>query len=139
MCTFLINGRTKQVYELTNEELISLVNEENLSNEDREVIKNKIIERFKYACCKRSGETNDNVFARQFSDFVNGRMLSHNETAKIMANDHRYLQQEMFKVFLAYTKILSINYNNRFYDGRNEYSCRCANEIISALEEQKLI
>lgn len=139
MCQFLINGRTKEVYELTNEELISLVNEENLSNEDRELLKNKIIERFKYACCKRSGETNDNVFARQFSNFVNGRMLSHNETAKIMANDHRYLQQEMFKVFLAYAKILSINYNNRFYDGRNEYSCRCANEIISALEEQKLI
>ena len=139
MCKFLINGRTKEVYELTNEELISLINEENISNEDRELLKNKIIERFKYACCKRSGETNDNVFARQFSNFVNGRMLSHNETAKIMANDHRYLQQEMFKVFLAYAKILSINYNNRFYDGRNEYSCRCANEIISALEEQKLI
>ena len=139
MSKFLINGRTKEVYELTNEELISLINEENISNEDRELLKNKIIERFKYACCKRSGETNDNVFARQFSNFVNGRMLSHNETAKIMANDHRYLQQEMFKVFLAYAKILSINYNNRFYDGRNEYSCRCANEIISALEEQKLI
>ena len=139
MSKFQINGRTKEVYELTNEELISLINEENISNEDRELLKNKIIERFKYACCKRSGETNDNVFARQFSNFVNGRMLSHNETAKIMANDHRYLQQEMFKVFLAYAKILSINYNNRFYDGRNEYSCRCANEIISALEEQKLI
>ena len=139
MSKFLINGRTKEVYKLTNEELISLINEENISNEDRELLKNEIIERFKYACCKRSGETNDNVFARQFSNFVNGRMLSHNETAKIMANAHRYLQQEMFKVFLAYTKILSINYNNRFYDGRNEYSCRCANEIISALEEQKLI
>ena len=139
MSKFLINGRTKEVYELNNEELISLINEDNISNEDRELLKNKIIERFKYACCKRSGETNDNVFARQFSNFVNGRMLSHNETAKIMANDHRYLQQEMFKVFLAYAKILSINYNNRFYDGRNEYSCRCANEIISALEEQKLI
>ena len=139
MSKFLINGRTKEVHELTNEELISLINEENISNEDRELLKNKIIERFKYACCKRSGETNDNVFARQFSNFVNGRMLSHNETAKIMANDHRYLQQEMFKVFLAYAKILSINYNNRFYDGRNEYSCRCANEIISALEEKKLI
>lgn len=139
MCKFLINGRTKQVYELTNEELISLVNEENLSNEDREVIKNKIIERFEYACCKRSGETNDNVFARQFSNFVNGRMCSHNETAKLMANDHRYLQQEMFKVFLSYAQILSHNYNNGFYDGRNEYACKCANEIISALEEKKLI
>ena len=139
MCKFLINGRTKQVYELTNEELISLVNEENLSNEDREVIKNKIIERFKYACCKRSGETYDNVFARQFSNFVNGKMCSQQETAKHMANDHRYLQQEMFKVFLAYAQILSHNYNNGFYDGRNEYSCKCANEIISALEEKKLI
>lgn len=139
MCKFLINGRTKQVYELTNEELISLVNEENLSNEDREVIKNKIIERFKYACCKRSGETNDNVFARQFSNFVNGRMCSQQETAQVMANDHRYLQQEMFKVFLAYAQILSHNYNNGFYDGRNEYACKCANEIISALEEKKLI
>ena len=139
MSKFLINGRTKEVYELTNEELISLINEENISNEDRELLKNKIIERFKYACCKRSGETNDNVFARQFSNFVNGRMCSQQETAQVMANDHRYLQQEMFKVFLAYAKILSINYNNRFYDGRNEYSCRCANEIISALEEQKLI
>ena len=139
MCQFLINGRTKEVYELTNEELISLVNEENLSNEDRELLKNKIIERFKYACCKRSGETNDNVFARQFSDFVNGRMRSHKETAKLMANDHRYLQQEMFKVFLAYAQILSNNYKNGLYDGRNEYSCRCANEIISALEEKELI
>ena len=139
MCQFLINGRTKEVYQLTNEELICLVNEENLSNEDRELLKNKIIERFKYACCKRSGETNDNVFARQFSDFVNGRMRSHKETAKLMANDHRYLQQEMFKVFLAYAQILSNNYKNGLYDGRNEYACRCANEIISALEEKELI
>jgi len=139
MCKFLINGRTKQAYELTNEELISLVNEENLSNEDREVINNKIIERFKYYCCKRSGETYDNVFARQFSNFVNGKMCSQQETAQVMANDHRYLQQEMFKVFLSYAQILSHNYNNGFYDGRNEYACKCANEIISALEEKKLI
>ena len=139
MRTFVINGRTKKEYELTNEELISLVNDETLSNEDRECIKNKIVGRFETSCCKRSGETNDNVFARQFSDFVNGKMRSRNETAKLMANDHRYLQQEMFKVFLAYAQILANNYNNGRYDGRNEYACKCANEIISALEEKKLI
>ena len=46
MRTFVINGRTKKEYELTNEELISLVNEETLSNEDRELLKNKIVGRF---------------------------------------------------------------------------------------------
>lgn len=137
--TITINGREKHLYELTNEELITLVNDENLSSDAQNAIKDKIIARFKDRCCKRQNETSENVFVRQFSDFVNTTSYDIDKVGKLMNKEHRYLQQEMFKVFLSYVQELSMNYNCGYYDGRNEYSCKCADIIIDCLQEKKLI
>ena len=94
-----------------------------LSNEQKECINKTIIQRFKDNVCKRKGESEEELFARQFGKFVNGRMSSPKEVARNMARDHRYLQNEMFKVCLEYIKILGENYSKGNYDARNEYAC----------------
>lgn len=121
---FIINGIEYKDYELSNEQLIELLEDNNaLSNEQKEYINNVIIQRFKDNMCKRNGESEEELFARQFGKFVNGRMSSPKEVAKNMARDHRYLQNEMFKVCLEYIKILGENYSKGNYDARNEYAC----------------
>ena len=88
---FIINGIVYKDYELSNEQLIELLEVNNaLSNEQKEYINNVIIQRFKDNMCKRNGESEEELFARQFGKFVNGRMSSPKEVAKNMARDHRY-------------------------------------------------
>lgn len=53
---------------------------------------------------------NDKEFAKTFERFVNGRMASANKTGKALATMHRYLQQEAFKVCLAYIRQLALNH-----------------------------
>lgn len=64
----------------------------------------------------------DTAFAREFEKFVNGRMYSAEATGREMANAHRYLQQEMFKVCLASVGQLAKNYQHGYYDERNEWA-----------------
>ena len=129
---FLVNGRMVEYYYLSNKEMVDLL-ETDLSNEDKEFLNKEIIKRFKYHLCPKAGEDNHDVFARFFSNFVNGQCHNKMKVAKLMANDHRYLQQEMFLLFLNYVEILSENYNNGLYDKRNEYSCQIANKIMEIL------
>lgn len=81
----------------------------------------------------------DIQFAKQFEDFVNGGMDSADEVGKQMANAHRYLQQEMFKVCIAYIKQLAYNGRDGRYDPRNEWSAKTANEIYKGLVEKDII
>ena len=59
---------------------------------------------------------NDKQFADEFSRFVNGKMSSAKKTGIELANDHRFLVQEKFKVAmffieqLAFWKNLLINF-----------------------------
>jgi hypothetical protein len=138
--SFIINGRLINDYSLTNNQLIELLQGSEINEEERAFLTDKVIERFKYENCKRNGEeTNDDVFARQMSSYVNGKMHNRHNIASLMANDHRYLQQETFKMFLEYAQILSDNYEKGHYDGRNEFACKCSNEIISALKDKKIL
>lgn len=132
MKTFNINGREIQYFYLTNNELIDLLDSD-ISNEDKEFITKQIIKRFEYNNCCRPNEDNHNVFVRQFSDFVNGKCHNKEKVAKLMANDHRYLQQEMFLIFMSYVEVLSNNFENGFYDDRNKWSCEMANKIQQLL------
>ena len=43
----------------------------------------------------------DKAFAKEFTNFVNGRMCSAEKTGKELTRAHRYLQQQMFKVFMT--------------------------------------
>ena len=131
---YTINGREYMSYQLSNNDIIQLLNGDTLTSEQREELTKKVIERFKYHNCPQSDENEDNVFVRQFSDFVNGKCISKQDTAKLMANDHRYLQNEMFKIFLEYIKILADNFDKKRFDPRNQYACTAAKHMIDGLK-----
>lgn len=138
--TIMVNGREYYPYQLSNKAILELAeNEKYINEEQRNALNEIIFNCFKENLCPKCGETEDDVFVRYFSDFVNGKCISRAKVAKGMANDHRYLQQEMFKIFIEYTKVLSENYHKGFYDPRNEYACKCASKIVKCLEEEKLI
>ena len=81
---------------------------------------------------------NDKEFADVFSRFVNGLMGSAVKTGKELANDHRYLVNQKFKVVIAFVEQLAENYQKGEYDARNEWACKLASEIIENLKEKKL-
>ena len=104
-------------------------------NTDGVVILQKILDRFEYDSCQKPGESKDELFGRQFGDFVNGKMSSPKEVAKKMATEHRYLQNEMFKVCLEYIKVLAENCEKGWYDPRNKYAAETSKEIIDHFKE----
>ena len=87
------------------------------------------------------GETiseQDKAFAQEFTNFVNGRMCSADKTGKELTRAHRYLQQQMFRVFIGFMRQLAFNYQKGSYDQRNEWACRLAAEAIDHLAENDL-
>lgn len=129
-----VNGRELESYQLSNGEMVTLLKGETLAEEQRKELTKSLIARFERENCPRAGEDNHDVFARQFSDFVNGKCHNKKKTAELMARDHRYLQSEMFKVFMEYAKILAENYENGRYDGRNEWACTAAKYMTDGLK-----
>lgn len=81
----------------------------------------------------------DADFVKTFVDFVNGKMSSKNNTGKELAKAHRYLQQEMFDLFISFMKELAYNYKNRRYDARNERAACLSAEAYQRLIECDLI
>lgn len=133
---FNVNGRKVEGYYLTNNEVLNLYFNPSTTKEEKEALDGIMIDRFVSDLCKKPGETEDDVFARFFGNFVNGKLCSKQKVAERMCTEHRYLQQEMFKVCLEYIKKLAENYNNGYYDGRNEWSCQTSNMIVEALKEK---
>lgn len=78
----------------------------------------------------------DTAFAREFERFVNGRMYSAEATGREMAKSHRYLQQEMFKVCLAFVGQLAKNYQQGYYDERNDWAVRLSATAYDHLIEE---
>jgi len=137
---FIIDGREYESYQLSNEQIIRLVRDnevpnENLTADERAYLVEKIIDRFENDLCKRNGETNDDVFVRFFSSFVNGKLHSKKHVAEMMCREHRYLQNEMFKVCLEYIKLLAENYEKGYFDPRNEYAAKTSSKIIEHFNE----
>lgn len=81
----------------------------------------------------------DTAFAREFERFVNGRMYSAESTGKEMTKAHRYQQQEMFKVCLAFIGQLAKNYQQGYFDERNEWASHLAAEAYGHLVMEGLI
>ena len=131
---FTVDGRELEAYQLSNRQMVDLIkNDTKAASEERDYLMEQVLNRFESDCCPNCGETNDNVFVRQFSSFVNGKCGYKENVAELMAREHRYLQSEMFFVCLAYIRKLAENYDNDCYDLRNEYACRTAKQMISAL------
>ena len=133
---FNVNNREIEGWELTNNQACDLYTNPSTTKEEKEELNDIIANRFKHELCQKPGETEDDVFARFFGNFVNGKMHSKEKVAERMCTEHRYLQQEMFKVCLEYMKKLAENYNNGYYDGRNEWSCQTSSMIVEALKEK---
>lgn len=133
---FIIDNREVADFNLTNNEMVELLNSSSTTDEEKEQLKNLIVSRFQHNLCRYAGETEDDVFARFFSNFVNGRMNSKRKVAEKMANDHRYLQSEMFKVCLEYIKVLAEHNENGYYDGRNEWACKTSGKIVELLKAE---
>jgi hypothetical protein len=102
---------------------------------DAEEILHNILNRFEYDSCQKNGESKDELFARQFGNFVNGKMSSAKDVAQKMSCDHRYLQNEMFHVCLEYIKILAENCEKGWYDPRNQFAAKTSKEIIDHFKE----
>lgn len=77
----------------------------------------------------------DLEFARHFENFVNGYISSPAKTGKAMADAHRYLQSQMFKVCLGFIRQLAVNYRKGYYDPRNELAARQSAVAYEALIE----
>lgn len=89
-----------------------------------------------------SGETiseQNKFFAQEFTNFVNGRMCSVDRTGKELTRAHRYLQQQMFRVFIGFMRQLAFNYQKGSYDQRNEWAYRLAATAYDRLTKENLI
>lgn len=141
---FTIDGREYEDYQLSNEQIVRLIegkylemDDTHVSSDEKELLMKKVYERFKYVLCarKNEGETNDDVFARFFGNFVNGKLISRKKVAERMCREHRYLQNEMFKVCLEYIKKLAENCENGWFDPRNQYAAETSKKIIDYFKE----
>lgn len=132
---FNIDGREYETYQLSNRQMVDLIKSNEISDDDRNLLMSKVLDRFEYNLCPKYGETNDEVFVRFFSNFVNGSMCSKKNVVEKMSLEHRYLQSQMFMVCMAYIAKLAENCERGYYDGRNEYACHTAKIIIDYLKE----
>ena len=129
---FEINGREYEDYQLSNEQIVELLEgDHEVTDMGHDFLMKKVYERFKYECCARKGESRDELFARNFSDYVNKCPNDFKKAASAMGKEHRYLQSEMFKMCIEYIKVLAEHYNNGCYDPRNEWACSTAYSIIN--------
>ena len=132
---FIIDGREYEDYQLRNEQIVRLLEGDTLTCSEKAFLEKKVYESFKYDLCPKSGENMDDVFARFFGNFVNGKLKSKKHVAEVMCREHRYLQNEMFKVCLEYIKKLAENYENGCYDPRNRYAAETSKKIIDYFKE----
>ena len=132
---FNIDGREYETYQLSNRQMLDLIKNNEMSDDVWLFLISKLLDRFEYNLCPKNGETNDEVFVRFFSNFVNGSMCSKKNVVEKMSLEHRYLQSQMFMVCMAYIAKLAENCERGYYDGRNEYACHTAKIIIDYLKE----
>ena len=132
---FMIDGREYEAWELSNEQIVKLIEEEPNGSEKRNALTEIMIGRFKSDLCPKCGENTDDVFARFFGNFVNGKLHSKKHVAEVMCREHRYLQNEMFKVCLEYIKLLAENCEKGMFDPRNQYAAQTSKKIIDYFKE----
>jgi hypothetical protein len=133
---FTIDGREYEDYQLSNEQIVRLLEGDyEVTDMGHDFLMKKVLERFKYNLCPKGGEDNNDVFAHFFSDYVNRCPNNFKKAAKRMSMEHRYLQNEMFKVCLEYIKQLAENCENGWYDPRNKYACETSKKIIDYFKE----
>ena len=76
--------------------------------------------------------------AKEISKLINDCSFNARRCGIELSTDHRTLQSTFAKCAMSFFGCLAENYSNGFYDGRNEYECRCARVMIDALTEAGL-
>ena len=71
----------------------------------------------------------DKAFAQEFANFVNGSMCSPDQIGRELTRAHRYLQQQMFKVFLGFMNFQPLNDRTMDEYDFPEYGRQC--ELIT--------
>lgn len=133
---FTLNGREYEDYELSNAQIIELLEGgHDVTDMGHEFLMKKVYERFKSNLCPCSGEDTDDVFARFFGRYVNGKCHDKKKVAEIMCREHRYLQNEMFLLFMKFVIKLAENCENGYYDPRNKYAAETSKKIIDFFKE----
>ena len=56
---FTIDGREYESYQLSNEQILSLIKDTKTCSEDRDFLMEKVLERFEYDLCPKCGEKTD--------------------------------------------------------------------------------
>ena len=78
------------------------------------------------------------IKAKAISELINDCSYSPRRVGCELSTDHRYLQSEFGRTAIHFLGCLAENYDKGYYDGRNEYECKCAKIMISALIESGL-
>ena len=65
----------------------------------------------------------DKAFAQEFANFVNGSMCSPDQIGRELTRAHRYLQQQMFKVFLGFMKHTTISREDTMTATSGHHGC----------------
>ena len=72
--------------------------------------------------------------AREMSDFVNNMSCDQKAFVEEMANQHRTLQQSFTSLCFAWIRQCSGQFEDKNFDGRNEWSCKVSAEIVEKVE-----
>lgn len=81
----------------------------------------------------------DEAFVKEFESFVNGRMSNPEKVGKGLSTMHRYLQQQAFKVVVAYMRQLALSFYAGRFDDRNEWAAKAAATAYDSLVENKIV
>lgn len=81
----------------------------------------------------------DEAFVKEFERFVNGRMSNPEKVGKGLSTMHRYLQQQAFKVVVAYMRQLALNFYAGRFDDRNEWAAKAAATAYDSLVENEIV
>ena len=68
--------------------------------------------------------------AEALSNSVNEIGFDNETFAKVLGSDHRTLQQNTMRAFMAFAKTLAEHDEQDYYDARNEASCKLATAIM---------
>lgn len=68
--------------------------------------------------------------AESLSNSVNEMGFDYETFAQVLGSDHRTLQQNTMRAFVAFCNELAKYEEEEFYDARNEASCKLAAEVV---------
>lgn len=79
-------------------------------------------------------ESREKKLQNQVSEGINCLSFSPSEFCKEMARDHRALQADFTHLCIEWIRTAAKQYEDKNYDGRNEYECKLAKNIVDTMK-----